>query len=140
MAGLSLRTWRSHVLEAVKPLLFSFPSLVGATSQRHPPEIAGEVGKRAQHAMVVLCSNATQEPENWKVRKEFANKSCKQRAAWTRDTHEATGSLVLVSVCLPTASLGRVDLVEGVFQDRLWENNSHGHGPPEPSLPMGRGR
>ena len=54
--------------------------------------------------------------------------------------HEATGSLVLVSVCLPTASLGRVYFAEGVFQDRLWGNNSLGDGPPEPPLPMARGR
>ena len=52
-AGLSLRTCQSHVLQAVKPLL-SFPSLAGATSQTHPPEIAAEVGKRAQHAVVML--------------------------------------------------------------------------------------
>ena len=86
------------------------------------------------------CSNATQEPENWKMRKEFANKSCKQRATWTRNAHGSIGSLVLLSVCLPTASLGRVYFVESVFQDRLWGNNSHGHSPPEPSLPVGRGR
>lgn len=86
------------------------------------------------------CSNATQEPENWKMRKEFANKFCKQRATWTRNTHESIGSLVLLSVCLPTASLGRVYFVEGVFQDRPWGKNSHRHSPHELSLPVGRGR